>query len=99
VPETYAPVLLRRRATLLSRVTGTVYMTKIDFEQPFDLRQTLMRSFIRPWALLFLEPIVLIISVSQPSGPSLHVPEHELIMLQIYMAVVCKLPFRQNLAT
>ena len=63
VPETYAPVCLRRRAKLLSEATGKVYMTRIDFEQPLVFKDVVKRSLTRPWALLLREPIVLIISV------------------------------------
>ena len=64
VPETYAPVLLRRRAQLLSKVTGRTYMTAIDMEHPQSFQNTLKRSLIRPWSLLLREPIVLLLSVS-----------------------------------
>ncbi|ETI23718.1 hypothetical protein G647_05523 [Cladophialophora carrionii CBS 160.54] len=63
VPETYAPVLLRRRAKLLSKATGKVYMTRIDIEQPLVLKEVVKRSLARPWALLFREPIVLLLSI------------------------------------
>jgi MFS family permease len=66
VPETYAPVLLRRRAKLLSKATGKFYMTRIDIEQPLVLKEVVKRSLARPWALLFREPIVLLLSVSHP---------------------------------
>ncbi|OAP61372.1 hypothetical protein AYL99_03575 [Fonsecaea erecta] len=59
VPETYAPILLRRRAQLLSKVTGKTYMTKIDIVQPLVFKDLVKRSLSRPWALLFREPIVL----------------------------------------
>ncbi|KAF4961565.1 hypothetical protein FGADI_189 [Fusarium gaditjirri] len=64
VPETYAPVLLRRRAAKLSKITGHVYVSQIDYERG---RTTLTESFktalSRPWILLFKEPIVLLLSV------------------------------------
>ncbi|KIX96704.1 uncharacterized protein Z520_07423 [Fonsecaea multimorphosa CBS 102226] len=63
VPETYAPVLLRRRAQLLSKVTGKTYMTKIDIERPLVFKDVVKRSLSRPWALLFREPIVLLLSI------------------------------------
>lgn len=72
VPETYPPVLLRRRAKLLSQVTGKVYMTKIDLEQPLVFKEVVKRSLARPWLLLFTEPIVLLLSVScKPLPPYL----------------------------
>lgn len=64
VPETYAPVLLRKRAAKLSKMTGKVYVSKLDHEGG---RPTLSESFktalSRPWILLFKEPIVLLLSI------------------------------------
>ncbi|KAI9163958.1 putative mfs-multidrug-resistance transporter [Paramyrothecium foliicola] len=64
VPETYAPVLLRKRAAKLSKMTGKVYVSKIDHDGG---RPTLSESFktalSRPWILLFKEPIVLLLSI------------------------------------
>jgi multidrug resistance protein len=63
IPETYAPVLLRERAKLLSTVTGKTYMTKIDHEHSVDIGQRVKTALLLPWALLFREPIVLLLSV------------------------------------
>lgn len=65
VPETYAPVLLRRRAERLSLVTGKVYRTKLDIDQEggVSLKRMFGTSLLRPWVLLFREPIVLILSI------------------------------------
>lgn len=64
VPETYAPVLLRKRAAALSKKTGQVYASKLDIEQG---RKTPGQAFAialtRPWVLLFREPIVLLLSI------------------------------------
>lgn len=61
IPETYAPVLLHRRAKELSRMTGKAYLSKAD-----QHRKTKMESFkialSRPWKLLLKEPIVLALS-------------------------------------
>lgn len=63
-PETYAPVLLRRRAEALSKQTGKVYISKLDTGQPAKtLSGQLKIALSRPWILLFTEPIVLVISV------------------------------------
>ncbi|EXJ77033.1 hypothetical protein A1O3_10190 [Capronia epimyces CBS 606.96] len=59
LPETYAPALLRSRAKLLSQVTGRVYLTAMDARNPLNIRELIKHSLIRPWVLLFLEPIVL----------------------------------------
>lgn len=65
VPETYAPVLLRERAKRLTRVTGKVYRTKLDLEQEggVSLKRMFAKALLRPWILLFREPIVLLLSV------------------------------------
>lgn len=64
VPETYAPVLLRRRADKLSKISGKVYRSKLDIDQG---RPTLKEAFgvalSRPWILLFREPIVFLLSL------------------------------------
>ncbi|KAK2601772.1 hypothetical protein QQS21_004656 [Conoideocrella luteorostrata] len=64
VPETYAPVLLRKRAAEMSKLTGKQYVSKTDHDRG---RVTLAESFktalSRPWILLFKEPIVFLLSV------------------------------------
>lgn len=64
VPETYAPVLLRIRAAKLSKLTGKVYVSKMDVNKE---RHTMAHQFkvalSRPWMLLFREPIVFLTSV------------------------------------
>lgn len=64
VPETYGPVLLRRRAERLSQLTGKVFRTKIDMEQGgISLQRMFGTTLLRPWVLLFREPIVLLLSI------------------------------------
>lgn len=64
LPETYAPVLLRRRAAKLSELTGKIYRSKLDIERgPVPLGRTLKKALSRPWVLLFREPIVFLLSV------------------------------------
>jgi MFS family permease len=59
--ETYAPFILRCRAKAISRMTGSVYVSRLDARQPpKTLSQELSVSFTRPWILLFREPIVLL---------------------------------------
>ncbi|KAI0019015.1 major facilitator superfamily transporter [Xylariomycetidae sp. FL0641] len=64
IPETYAPVLLRRRASKLSQMTGKVYVSKLDVGKP---KKTVVQEFkvalSRPWKLLFREPIVALTSL------------------------------------
>ncbi|KAK1473873.1 fluconazole resistance protein 1 [Colletotrichum tamarilloi] len=66
VPETYAVVILRRRAEVLSNITGHVYVSKFDVGHPNKaLLAELRKALLRPWQLLFLEPIVLLCSIFQ----------------------------------
>lgn len=61
IPETYAPVLLARRAERLSKVTGKVYRSKIEMQKgKVELNVLLRRSLSRPLVLLFREPIVML---------------------------------------
>ncbi|KAF9252408.1 hypothetical protein DTO006G1_3156 [Penicillium roqueforti] len=63
-PETYAPLILQRRAEALSRVTGRVYVSRINAgKPPKTFSQELLISLTRPWILLFREPIVLLTSL------------------------------------
>ncbi|RAK99997.1 MFS transporter [Aspergillus ibericus CBS 121593] len=63
VPETYAPVLLRKRAARLTSLTGNVYISKLDLERGrVSIRSAFGAALLRPWILLFAEPIVLLLS-------------------------------------
>jgi hypothetical protein len=63
-PETYAPVLLRQRAAALSKQTGKIYISKLEEGQPPKTISSQLGVFLlRPWLLLFKEPIVLFISI------------------------------------
>ncbi|KAI1205012.1 MFS general substrate transporter [Annulohypoxylon truncatum] len=64
VPETYAPVLLRRRAAKLSQMTGKHYLSIIDRDQGrVSLSDSFKVALSRPWILLFREPIVFLMSL------------------------------------
>jgi multidrug resistance protein len=64
IPETYSPVILRRRAEKLSKMTGKVYKSKIELDRgPRTVKQEFTVALSRPWILLFQEPIVLLLSV------------------------------------
>lgn len=64
VPETYAPVLLRKRAEKLSEMTGKVYRTKKDIEDgQVELKEAYKVALSRPWLLLIFEPIVLLLTI------------------------------------
>ncbi|TKX23967.1 MFS transporter-like protein 65 [Elsinoe australis] len=64
VPETYPPVLLRKRAAALSKKTGKVYKSQQDAEQgPTTFGHVFSTALSRPWILLFKEPIVLLLTI------------------------------------
>ncbi|KAL2354070.1 major facilitator superfamily domain-containing protein [Cryomyces antarcticus] len=64
IPETYPPVLLRKRAAKLCKMTGKVYRSKGDIDQgPTTLGKVMKTTLSRPWILLFREPIVLLLSI------------------------------------
>lgn len=64
IPETYSPVILSRRAAKLSKKTGKVYISALERKQGKTTpKAAFQKSLARPWALLFLEPIVLLISI------------------------------------
>ena len=64
VPETYAPVILRNRASDLQKRTGRVYKSRIDISRgEIKLLQLLKTALSRPWVLLLREPTVAMLSV------------------------------------
>jgi MFS family permease len=64
VPETYSPVLLRKRAAALSKKTGKVYRSQLDIDRgEVTVANAFKTALSRPWILLFREPIVLILSI------------------------------------
>ncbi|OCT52285.1 putative MFS-type transporter [Cladophialophora carrionii] len=64
VPETYAPVILRKRVAKLATMTGKVYILEADKGKGAPSIKTLLpTALIRPWILLFREPIVLLLSL------------------------------------
>lgn len=64
VPETYAPLLLRKRAQRLSQITGKVYCSKLDLERgEVSVKDAFGAALLRPWILLFAEPIVFLLSI------------------------------------
>lgn len=64
IPETYAPLLLRKRADRLSKMTGKVYRTRQEIlrGRP-SARAQLKTALSRPWILMVREPIVLLLSL------------------------------------
>lgn len=64
IPETYPPVLLRKRAARLSKLTGKVYVSRLDNDQGrVSIGEAFVTSLQRPWLLLFREPIVALLSI------------------------------------
>lgn len=61
--ETYAPVLLRKRAKKLSQATGRNYIAAPDAGKDTRLVSQFKIALSRPWLLLFYEPIVLLLSL------------------------------------
>ncbi|KAH8587768.1 MFS general substrate transporter [Bisporella sp. PMI_857] len=63
VPETYSPVLLSMRANKLSKITGKIYKSRLEVDmKKKNASQVFRTALVRPWALLFCEPIVLLLS-------------------------------------
>ncbi|THW73410.1 synaptic vesicle transporter [Aureobasidium pullulans] len=65
IPETYAPVLLRKRARALEETNpGKIYKTRAEIASgPVQFVSVFSAALIRPWKLLFGEPIVLLLSI------------------------------------
>lgn len=64
ISETCAPVILRQRARRLTHLTTYHFQSRgdIDKGQP-TFRQVFRAALLRPWVLLFREPIVLLLSL------------------------------------
>lgn len=62
-PETYAPVLLRKRAAALSHYKSAHYLSKLEISNPTTPSSAFRTAILRPWHLLFREPIVLLLSM------------------------------------
>ena len=76
VPETFAPVLLRRKTRELSKRTGRSYIAASDWQKPVrTVKERFKTSLTVPFKLLFREPIVILIS---------------LYMALMYVTLVCR---------
>jgi multidrug resistance protein len=63
LPETYGPVILERKAQLLSKKTGKTYISILVKDNgPVSAAEVFGKALRRPWVLLFREPIVFIAS-------------------------------------
>ena len=64
VPETYAPILLKKRAQALSNKTDRVYKSSYELQSKAQSKNAVLKeALIRPWHLMFAEPIVLVLSI------------------------------------
>lgn len=64
VPETYTPVLLRRRAERLTALTGDIHVSCADLGHgTINTIGAIKIALSRPWTLLFHEPIVALLSI------------------------------------
>ncbi|KAJ7715945.1 MFS general substrate transporter [Mycena maculata] len=64
-PETYAPVLLRRRASKLARQSNGIvhYVSVHDLDRSKSISQVMFSNFSRPFVFLVTEPIVLCVTL------------------------------------
>ncbi|OTA98002.1 hypothetical protein M426DRAFT_70589 [Hypoxylon sp. CI-4A] len=63
LPETHAPTLLRRRARKLRFATKDWALHAASEEQGVDMDTIIYVYLLRPWKMLFLEPILLLITI------------------------------------
>ncbi|KAH8812358.1 major facilitator superfamily domain-containing protein [Xylogone sp. PMI_703] len=64
IPETFAPVILERRAEKLSAITGKYYISKGQLnKEKRSTKEELQIALCRPWQLMFYEPIVLLLCI------------------------------------
>lgn len=61
-PETYAPVLLQKRAKQLTQITGKVHVVK-GMQDAKTIGTQLRIGALRPWIILIYEPIVTLLSL------------------------------------
>ena len=63
VPETYAPVLLARRAKRLRHETGNWALHAKHEERRVDLKEIAQRYLTRPTKMMFQEPILALLTI------------------------------------
>lgn len=63
VPETYAPVLLNRRAKKLRRETGNSALHTLTSERKIKFRDMGRVYVLKPWIMLIQEPILALITL------------------------------------
>lgn len=63
IPETYPPVILKRRAAKLRKETGDPNIATEQELFKVPLTQLLVETLVRPFVMLFTEPILLLLSL------------------------------------
>jgi multidrug resistance protein len=63
VPETYSPVILARRAKKLRYETKNWALHAKSDEQPIDMNTIATKYLIRPFLMMFLEPILILVTI------------------------------------
>ena len=63
MPETYAPTLLKQRAQRLTAATGQVYRSRYESTALVSPWKVIKRALVRPFKLLFIEPIVMVLTI------------------------------------
>jgi DHA1 family multidrug resistance protein-like MFS transporter len=63
LPETYAPVILARKATKLRHITKNWAIHARRDEVEVDLKELATKHITRPLRLIFTEPIVLLVAI------------------------------------
>lgn len=77
IPETYTPVLLQKRAAKLSKMTGAVYKSRLDIGNAHRAAgEIFTKTMVRPWILLLMEPIVLLLSIYMAISKFSHMYHH-----------------------
>ena len=63
LPETYEPVLLRRRARNMEKHYGGRWMYHRDVEKPLQPKELFVNQLKTPWKILFTEPIAFLMAL------------------------------------
>ena len=63
VPETYAPILLTKRAKHLRHKTHDLALHSLQEEKEVTLEDIGTRYLLRPTKMLFLEPILFLVTI------------------------------------
>ncbi|KAI9256884.1 major facilitator superfamily domain-containing protein [Sporodiniella umbellata] len=63
LPETYHPVLLARRAKKMREETGDLTYITVEEEIPVPISELVQANLVRPFVMLFTEPILLLMSL------------------------------------